>query len=335
MSKESLPLKVRADIRDLWDSPNSSLHESIVNLEKTLGHRIAAEAEWLVLWSSLQARFPDKSTFVPTVTRYAITWYERLLVRLEDDNHAAWIEELLNVLVECKRLSVLKVEPCQSDKNTTPYMTWDANFGSFCLGIPTSDPSPSFRLAAILDGYFDNLFSGEARRSAAEDDDWADVAVVEEKPLPPPSKAPAAHPAPTEERLPNVDTLARPNELFKAITHIMVIKSHREDPFRNFLTVECSHQQSLELMSAYLTKWAKTNASDSLRRPVFKIELFESDFSPGILDILRIEPNMTYKKDINPTIVLAFVEGVLGYGMVHADTTSGSTWMYRSTTLFK
>ncbi|KAL0574549.1 hypothetical protein V5O48_007412 [Marasmius crinis-equi] len=354
MSKESLPLKIRADIRDLWDSPNSSLHEAITNLEKTLGHKIAAQAEWPALWTSLQARFPDKATFVPTIARYAIGWYERLLYRLENDVHAAWTEEILNILAESKRHAVLKVEvcgssfcnvtrshtddkPCPSDKNTSPFMAWNTNLGSFCLGIPSSDPIPQSRLAGILDASFDSLFTGQEASPASilpAEDDWADVA--EDPAALRSSNAKSstngilqvASSRPAEERLPSVDTLPRPNELFKTTApHIMTI-NHRGDS----LSVQCSHQQTLELLTNYLTKWAKTNPNDSLRRPMFKFDLLESDFTFGIIDTLQIEPNMKYHKGLNPAIVLAFVEGVLGYTMVH---TTGSTWMYRSATLLK
>ncbi|KAJ8091744.1 hypothetical protein PM082_020979 [Marasmius tenuissimus] len=330
MSKESLPLRVRADIRDLWDSPNSSLHEAITSLQQTLGYKIPAEAEWPALWSSLQTRFPDKGTFVPTIVQYAVAWYERLLGRLENDVHAAWTEELLNVLAESKRRLLLKVEPCPSGRQGSPFTTWDANLGSFCLGIPNSDPIAPSRLASTLDACFDILFTGKEPSPASSlpaEDDWAevidDMAPASRSMLGKSSSNGPSASIPQEERLPSADTLSRPSELFKSTApHIMTIECKGEG-----LTVQCSHQPSLELMVAYLTKWARTNPHDSL-----KFHLLESEFSFGIIDTLQIEPNARRYKSLNPTIILAFVEGVLGYTMVH---TTGTTWMYRSSSLLK
>lgn len=50
------------------------------------------------------------------------------------------------------------------------------------------------------------------------------------------------------------------------------------------------------------------------------------------MDSLYIEPNMSYHRSVNPTIILSFIEGVLGYKMVY---TTSSYWMYRCTTLLK
>ncbi|KAF9267117.1 hypothetical protein L218DRAFT_1074426 [Marasmius fiardii PR-910] len=338
MSEETLPLKIRVDIRDLFDSPSSTVHEAMANLEKILGHQIPAEPEWPALWSTLQPRFPEKSTFVPTIAHYTIGWYERLLGRLENDAYAVWTEQLLSVLAESRRRLLLKVEPSQHGSTGT-YITWNSTLRSFHLGIGNSDPLSESRLAGVLDGLFNTLFteggqqqgqgsSSPLSSSLPTEDDWADVDIIEkqkEKPWGPADNGPWKATRRVE-RLPTVDTLARPNELFRTTSpQLMIIHQHRQS-----LTVQCSHQPSLELLQAYLTKWAKTNTNDSLRRPVFKYDLVESEFSFGIIDTLHIEANMTYTKTVNPTIILAFVEGVLGYTMVH---TTGSSWMYRTVTL--
>jgi hypothetical protein len=59
---------------------------------------------------------------------------------------------------------------------------------------------------------------------------------------------------------------------------------------------------------------------------VIHAKLHDSDFCFGVMDLLTIE-HWSNRGTINPTIVLAFIEGVLGYQMVH---TTGSHWIYRS-----
>lgn len=92
------PLKIRVDIRDLWESPKSAVQKSVEALEKTLGHKISPQAQWPALWNELKDRYPDKATFVPTICRITIAWYERLLWRLDSDHFSEWTEEFLSSL---------------------------------------------------------------------------------------------------------------------------------------------------------------------------------------------------------------------------------------------
>lgn len=72
--------------------------KSVQALEKTLGHKISPQAQWPALWNELKDRYPDKATFVPTICRITIAWYERLLWRLDSDNFPEWTEEFLSSL---------------------------------------------------------------------------------------------------------------------------------------------------------------------------------------------------------------------------------------------
>jgi hypothetical protein len=86
----------------MWDSPKSAVHQSVEALHKTLGHKIPPVAQWPALWGELQDHYPDKSTFVPTICRITIAWYECLLWRLDSENYPEWTEELLAALSESK-----------------------------------------------------------------------------------------------------------------------------------------------------------------------------------------------------------------------------------------
>lgn len=55
----------------------------------------------------------------------------------------------------------------------------------------------------------------------------------------------------------------------------------------------------------------------------------ESPFFFGVLDRILIEPTINYlssSEPINPAMILAFIEGVLGYKEVH---TTGSRWVFK------
>lgn len=63
--------------------------------------------------------------------------------------------------------------------------------------------------------------------------------------------------------------------------------------------------------------------------------LGESNFGLGLsYDTLTVEPHDGSQRyvEVNPTIVLVFIEGVLGYRLAH---TKGSWWEYRREVAFK
>jgi hypothetical protein len=64
-----------------------------------------------------------------------------------------------------------------------------------------------------------------------------------------------------------------------------------------------------------------------------KVELVESEYCYGVIDTLTIERNMGRKDPINPTLLLAFIEGVLKYKLI--NTNGSGCREYISTTLLK
>ncbi|SJK98462.1 uncharacterized protein ARMOST_01730 [Armillaria ostoyae] len=112
------------------------------------------------------------------------------------------------------------------------------------------------------------------------------------------------------ESLSFLGSLSRPSDLFTSTAPYILTVSLRDQP---------------ELPS--LIRWAKAHS--------MTLTLVESDFYPRMMDSLVVKPNLSWDRNgklLNPTIVLAFIEGVVGYRMVY---TTGSYWMYRRTTLFK
>lgn len=86
------------------------MHEAIEALQGTLGHKIIPQVQWSLLWDELKDRFPDKTTFVPTICRITIAWYERLLWRLDSENFPEWTEEVLGLLAQSGGTKYLHIE---------------------------------------------------------------------------------------------------------------------------------------------------------------------------------------------------------------------------------
>ncbi|KAJ6518895.1 hypothetical protein C8R45DRAFT_949655 [Mycena sanguinolenta] len=315
MSKE-LPLKVRVDIRDQWDSPNSSVTASVSSLNKVLGHTITPRVEWTILWAAVKDQFPDNSSFVPLVVRYTIAWYERLMGRLDNPVHEQWTEQLLNALNEGSKMKSLSlhVEPTEGGAGRTS-TRWNAKLATFQLLIPKAEPLSQNTLDSTYDKCFENLFNSATNTHVS-----ATTARVI------PSESSTERPATT--RMPLLDAVLRPPELFKSTGPYILIVEERSP----HIVVQCSHEPSLELIQAYFSKWGKTNPNDSLKRNMLKVELLESEYCYGMFDTLTIERHLTRREPINPTMLLAFIEGVLGYKLVN---TLGGCRTYTSTTLFK
>ncbi|KAJ7696571.1 hypothetical protein B0H17DRAFT_1198082 [Mycena rosella] len=328
MSKE-LPLKVRMDVRDLWDSSKSSVNDSVSALNKILGHTITPRVEWNVMWTDLKDRFPDNTIFVPTVVRYTIAWYERLSGRLENDAYEEWTEKFLDVLSDgsIRKALSLHIEPAGPGV-TRPSTKWNAKLATFHLCVPQTEPVSQSKLDSSFDKDFENLFNTDID---AKDDDWADVEVETRTATVNPATISSPYEPPSVVRLPVLDALARPLELFTSTGPYILIVEERG----GMIVVQCSHEPSLELLAAYLNKWSKSNPndSDSLKRSILKVELVESEYCFGLMDTLTVERTMARNgNSINPTIILAFVEGVLGYKLTN---TMGSCRTYASTTLLK
>lgn len=96
------------------------------------------------------------------------------------------------------------------------------------------------------------------------------------------------------------------------------------------LEIQCSHGPSLQLLSDYLKKWTKQNYRDVRHPPAIDIVLEESPIGLGLLfNRLIVKPqcrNNMVGQVLSPVVVLAFVEGVLGFRLVSSE---GGVWHFR------
>jgi hypothetical protein len=103
------PLKIRADIRDKWDSPNAEIHSTVESLEKTLGHKIVPQVQWPLLYNAMKEQYAEKGIFVRAISRIVEAFYERFAARLENEATSEWIDQLLGELAK-KSTWILEVE---------------------------------------------------------------------------------------------------------------------------------------------------------------------------------------------------------------------------------
>jgi hypothetical protein len=195
----------------------------------------------------------------------------------------------------------------------------------------------------------------EPESALPAEDNWTDIGGVDDQrteparggapPIPVPSRpVPRRTQAASKvDDLPAVGAVSRPARLFKSIAPYVLTVNATKIP----LLVQGSHQPSLEYIAGYLKKWARidqNNAakvrashSDALlgllliyspKLPLLKVTMVESAFFSDVIDTITVEPNY-FRGDpepLNPTLILGFVEGVLGYEETY---TNGTRWAFK------
>lgn len=89
------PLRVNRDIRDLVTSPTSAVAIGIASLEKTIGYPVSLDAEWPILWATLQSYYVDPAVFIPSVSSVLVSWCDVFTAWLEAEENEDWVEKLI------------------------------------------------------------------------------------------------------------------------------------------------------------------------------------------------------------------------------------------------
>jgi hypothetical protein len=82
--------------------------------------------------------------------------------------------------------------------------------------------------------------------------------------------------------LPDIGELPRPEELFKSPPYHLIV---HHTSYSKEMTVQCSHQPSLNLMAEYFKRWVKRNHNQTTKPPAAEITMMESCFGLGMLKI--------------------------------------------------
>jgi hypothetical protein len=99
-------MRVRMDVRDAYDKPDSGLQQAAKKLGKEIGLDVNVRIDWPTLWEELKAKYPDNSNFVPSVSRLATT----LLVAIQDSiGDDTWGDTLVEKLGDKSSLDIYLV----------------------------------------------------------------------------------------------------------------------------------------------------------------------------------------------------------------------------------
>jgi hypothetical protein len=140
----------------------------------------------------------------------------------------------------------------------------------------------------------------------------------------------ASRPAPLDS-LPNLNTIDRPEELTKRPPYYLYVRSSVDD---RHIVVHGSHQASLELLAEYLKRWVKKNHKLTTKPDLAEVSLRGSSFGLATLfDRVEVVPQLNDGWTLlSPTLVLVFVESVLGYRLTFQE---GFVWHFRRDTGFR
>ena len=183
--------------------------------------------------------------------------------------------------------------------------------------------------------------AGSSSGRGVSGDDWADVTMdsatgtanVVEPSLPAfmgmastststAASAPASY-------LPSLESLPRPDELFLHPPYHLIVADYGHKK----IVVQGSHSPSLHLLGEYMKRWCRLNHQDSRRPPAVEVKYNQSCWgASSMFDMVTLTSEGNSIFEFNPAIVLAFVEGVLGYEKV---STEQGLWTYRRVTPFK
>ncbi|KAK0632726.1 hypothetical protein B0T14DRAFT_491031 [Immersiella caudata] len=329
----SLPLKVQIAIRDIWNKQDGGLQTALKSLQDLLGHEVVIEPEWQLLLAALEEFYPDKTNFVTILAGCVETWAKSMTELLEDSANEDWTETVLEKSKSGRLRLFLEVS--SSDVGST---SWSGQRNAFVITLPKKKVFQPAELFPVFRGKLLTCFQAPKKaelpiRQGVAADEWADVELdtatgkpeVVEK-----TRSPPVSSSRTVEFLPNVQSLPRPDELFlRPPYHLTVVPGHTE------IEIQCSHSPSLKVLSEYLKRWCRINHHDTTEPAAVQITLFQSAFGLGeLFDRLALSTNETrYTNQFRVTtpMVVALIEGVLGYNLV----SNQGTWTFRRDTEFK
>ncbi|KAF2495273.1 hypothetical protein BU16DRAFT_527149 [Lophium mytilinum] len=341
----SLPTRLKIDIRDNWSKEDTKLQKAQKALSDLVGYRIDCEPEWQMLWAELQPHYPDTSTFIPSVCAVVSAWCDALTTLLDDEKNEEWTEKVLEELGKTHKVKI-RLEVLPKPPSPRPTTTWTAPQSAFTIHLPKA---PLNLTSSLSSGFSEDLLAcldppvapTPLSQRQVPDDSWADIEVDSTSGAistrdTGPSTANVQKKAETAaavelDTLPDVATLPRPEYLaLKPPYHMIIMYS----PHAKEISIQCSHPPSLKVVEGYLERWTKRDNNTANRPPAATLKLHESPFGLGIvLDGLTISTQGSRMNFVlSPTLLLSFVEGVLGYKPVSGD---GGTWTFRRDIGFK
>ena len=134
--------------------------------------------------------------------------------------------------------------------------------GELLLEFPSRSTPSNASVQTALERDMDQFFSlvTPAPVELEHEDGWDEIVPVKNDEASP-IRHQGSPSVQATSQVPALESLPKPTDLFKVTLPYILRVDARTSP----LVVECSHQQSLDLLVAYLGRWAKTNMRDSLK----------------------------------------------------------------------
>ncbi|CAK7217019.1 hypothetical protein SEUCBS140593_003063 [Sporothrix eucalyptigena] len=358
------PLKLQLAIRDYWEKDTAAVNKARTALRDVLGYPIRIDPEWVQLLAALDKIYPDRQTLAQAVAGCVEVWCRVLAELLEGADNAdaaqqEWLETLMEKLDPQGGLrlyvTVVGDDTAQLPQLVTePGTAWAEERTAFLLYLPGKRPvTVAGEFEAAYRGGLLNCFKEKpapkdlahrpagSAAAASGGDDWADVemdsatgkANVVDRPVA--QAAPVASSSSSEltlpklEYLPSLDSLPRPDELFQRPPYHLIVADYGNKK----IVVQGSHSPSLHLLGEYMKRWCRINHQDSRRPPAVEVQYNQSCWGASpMFDSVTLTSEANNIFQFNPALVLAFVEGVLGYDKV---STEQGIWTYRRMVPFK
>lgn len=347
------PLKLQIAIRDIWEKETAPVQVARGGLRKVLGYPVNVDPEWVQLLGDLDKVYPDRQSLATAVAGCVELWCKVFTELLEGADNAdtaqqEWAEALMDNLEPHVGLRLF-VSVTGSDASlpivTEPGTAWSEERSSFLLYLPQKRAvTVPGEFAAVYRGGLLNCFKEKpaaapnlAHRSAAAaaapgGDDWADVEMDTKTGKAAVVEATHAASEPTIaklEYLPSLESLPRPDELFLRPPYHIIVADYGNKK----IVVQGSHSPSLHLLGEYMKRWCRINHQDSRNPPAVEVLYNQSCWGASPMhDQVTLTAEANYIFQFNPALVLAFIEGVLGYDKV---STEQGIWTYRRMVPFK
>lgn len=146
----------------------------------------------------------------------------------------------------------------QVSEDSRPKTTFSSKTSSFTISIPKKPMSIPSKAASGFQSDFQDLFNQKPtvpRTSTSRDDEWAAVDETGEA-----QSISMGMKEMEIDSLPSIDTLPRPDVLFRTLTPYLV---HVTLTSSTKITVNATHGPTLHLLSEYLKRWTKADNRDS------------------------------------------------------------------------
>lgn len=253
------------------------MQRSITALSGILGIPVQIEPEWPILWVELQNVFPDPGTFVPSVASVVSSWCTSLAALAEDDSNEAWTEALLEHTGTIRLTASIEVRDLTNPSTRSkvflqigggrPSTRWIESRKRFAICLTKSHETRSANNTAGFHDDFRSIFkpplselplrsTGLAAIGNEEPSTEIDTLDFDSASILTPTTTDLFHARSTlPDALPDVNTIERPEDLMlKPPYHMIIHPSSTKN-----MSLECSHQPSLELLAEYLKRWSKRN----------------------------------------------------------------------------